>query len=66
MLILGGSPTTWTAWLHRGVPPDLHLEVVDRPAHPSHHPDPAPVPRDHDQHGWFPGGYGYPISTHTP
>lgn len=66
MLILGGSPATWTAWLHRGVPPDLHLEVVDRPAHPSHHRKPAPVARDHDQHGWFPGGYGFPTRTHTP
>ena len=54
MVILGGPPPIWSAWLGRGEIPDIHAELVRRdPARAPHTPA---VPAGHDQSAW-PGGF---------
>ena len=57
MLILGGSPETWSAWLEGSRPPDVHAELTSRD--PAGAQQPPAVPAAHAQSAW-PGGYRLP------
>jgi hypothetical protein len=54
MVILGGRPPIWSAWLDRGEIPDIHTELVRHD--PSGVPHAPAVPAGHDQSAW-PGGF---------
>lgn len=57
MLILGGGPETWGAWLEGSRPPGMHAELTSRD--PAGAPLPPAVPPGHAQSAW-PGGYRMP------
>ncbi len=57
MVILGGQPPIWSAWLDSGQVPDIWANHVRHdPAGPAQAP---PVPAGHDQSAW-PGGFTTP------
>jgi integrative and conjugative element protein (TIGR02256 family) len=57
LLITGGRPERWQAWLEDGVPPDWYASVVERPSLGGHAAVPTPVTVRPVGVRWWPGGY---------
>ncbi len=57
LLIAGGQPERWRAWLENGTPPDWYARVVERPVYGGHAATPTPVAVRLVGVRWWPGGY---------
>jgi integrative and conjugative element protein (TIGR02256 family) len=63
LLIAGGQPERWRAWLEDGAPPDWYARVVERSVHGGHAAAPTPVAVRLVGVRWWRGGYA---TTRSP
>lgn len=56
ILIIGGEPERWNAWLDRGDRPEVFTQLISRRSLPADVAAPPPIPAAHEGSSW-PGGW---------